>query len=421
MYKKKTNEEKLENFRVKSNLKFNNKYDYTKSEYVSAKTKILIICPIHGEFHQSPNNHMTGFGCIKCGRDKLRKHFTKPLDVFMEEFATLNLKNLHIYPETYKNSKSNLKLKCIKHDTVFYQTPDSILNAKSLGCKKCNGSNISKAEKEIVDYIKSLNISVIENDRSTIAPLELDILIPTHNIAIEYCGLYWHTERSGKTKNYHHEKYLKCKNNNIKLLTVFEDEWIIKKDQVKRKIAHELNKTLGERIYARKTVICKLSTKEKKEFFDNNHIQGNGPSSINIGLKHENMLVACMGFIKTRNGHYILSRYSTCNHVIGGFSKLLKYFQINYDWKSITSFADLRWSNGNLYEQTGWNTDKILKPDYYYLHNHKRYHKFNFRRKNLKTILGDKFDDNKSEFENCKDNKIYRIWDCGKIKYSLIN
>jgi hypothetical protein len=116
--------------------------------------------------------------------------------------------------------------------------------------------------------------------------------------------------------------------------------------------------------------------------------------------------------------HY-LNRYATNCRVPGGFSKLLKYFQTNYEWQQLISFADLRWSNGGLYEKTGWKLDSILPPDYYYSPDGRnRYHKFNYRRKNLPKLLKD-FDPELSERENCNNNGILRIWDCGKLRYII--
>jgi hypothetical protein len=87
----------------------------------------------------------------------------------------------------------------------------------------------------------------------------------------------------------------------------------------------------------------------------------------------------------------------------------------------LISFADLRWSNGNLYENTGWELDSVLPPDYYYATNNlERIHKFNYRRKNLPKLLK-YFDPELSERENCDNNGILRIWDCGKLRYIINN
>ncbi|MEM4260990.1 MAG: hypothetical protein QXG00_07150 [Candidatus Woesearchaeota archaeon] len=89
-----------------------------------------------------------------------------------------------------------------------------------------------------------------------------------------------------------------------------------------------------------------------------NHIQGDAPSSINIGLYFEDMLVSLMTFSKSRfdkNIKWELIRYCTLNfyNVIGGFSKLLSYF-IKHNNGSILSFSDRRFSIGNVYKKNGF-------------------------------------------------------------------
>lgn len=281
----------------------------------------------------------------------------------------------------------------------------------------------SQPEKEIKNFIMNLGIKLITNTRKIIFPYELDIYIPSHNLAIEYCGLYWHSSKHERiTHNYHKDKLDLCNKQNIRLITIFEDEWIHKQEIVKSKLLSILGKDNRKKIFARKTKIVSVSTKDKQKFFDQYHIQGTGPGSINIGLQYQNQLVACMSFIKQKNNH-ILNRYATSTIVVGGFSKLLTFFQHNNNWKQIISFADLRWSKGYLYEKTGFILNKTLSPDYYYvdIKNIKRIHKFNFRHKNLPNILGENYNPNISEAENTTNNNWFKIYNCGLNRYVLNN
>lgn len=280
--------------------------------------------------------------------------------------------------------------------------------------------NSSVGEQEVADFVSSLDIKTITNTRSVINPLELDIFIPSHNLAIEYCGLYWHSEQQGKNKHYHQNKYNRCKKIGIRLLTIFEDEWLLNKQLIQNKISNILQKSKTANVFARKTRIVQVTKNNKQSFLNDNHIQGTGLSSINIGLEHDGMLVACMSFSKHKNYH-LLTRYATSCSVVGGFSKLLQHFKHNYDWTQLVSFADLRWSEGDVYFKTGWLVDKIIPPDYSYAtSNTNRYHKFNYRRKHLPHKLKN-FDPNLSERENCDNNGILRIWDCGKLRFVIKN
>jgi len=279
--------------------------------------------------------------------------------------------------------------------------------------------NVSDEEKNLRNFLQRLGVDIQTSCRDIIKPKELDIYIPSHNLAIEFNGLYWHSEQCGKDKWYHYNKWKECQKHGIRLIHIFEDEWIDKQRIVESKLKSVLGVDDRPSVYARNCSVVTVSTKRKREFFEDNHIQGNGPSSINIGLEQDGTLVACMGFIKQKNQHY-LNRYATSCRVPGGFSKLLTHFKKEYSWSRILSFADLRWSDGNLYKRTGWHLDKIIPPEYSYISKNKRIHKFNYRRKYLSKRLTT-FDPKLSETENCNNNRILRIWDCGKMRFVLNN
>lgn len=279
----------------------------------------------------------------------------------------------------------------------------------------------SVPEKEIVAFIQQLDPLLEIKRNFKLNRSELDIYIPSKNIAIEFDGLYWHCERNGKDKNYHKNKYEKCKNNGIRLINVFEDEYIHSKQLVLHKIQHILGYSNTNKMYARKTNITGINTTEKRTFFDAYHIQQDGPSSINYALHDNNHnIVAVIGFIKLANESYVLNRYATSCNVVGGFTKLLSHFKIHNKWKNIVTFADLRWSEGALYIDTGFNIDKILPPDYSYIINTRRIHKFNFRHKQMAKKLKD-YDSQLTEQENMLNHKINKIWDCGKIRFIMEN
>ena len=280
----------------------------------------------------------------------------------------------------------------------------------------------SWAEQQLLDFFKSLNIQVVSGDRTILNGKELDIYLPGHDVAIEYCGLYWHSDAHiKKDKHYHKQKLDACALRGIKLITIFEDEWIHTPNLVKATLLYKLGLSQTKSIPARKCKIRLVDTSTKTTFFNHNHIQGNGPSSINIGLFYDDVLVSCMGFIKQLNNVYNLNRFATSASVMGGFGKTLKYFITNFNPSQIISFADLRWSTGDVYTKSGFVLDKKLPPDYEYvdLHNIKRIHKFNFRHKNLPNILGDKYDPLLSETQNTKNNNWFKIWNCGLLRYTM--
>lgn len=240
------------------------------------------------------------------------------------------------------------------------------------------------------------------------------------NVAFDYCELTTHKETKNE-RNAHFNKYKICKQNNTRLFTICEDEWVYKNEIVKIKLAHLFNKDPHKKVFARKCILNEISLEYKKAFLNEYHIQGNCNSSINYGLFYDNEIVAVMSFLNQNNTAFELARYATKYHVVGGFGKLLKHFISNYEWSKILSFADLRWHTGEVYERTGFKLEKIIVPDYQYVIGDKRQHKFNFRLKKIQRKFPGSFDPSLTEHENMKKLNIPRIYDCGKARFVLKN
>ncbi|MFW5847634.1 MAG: DUF7487 domain-containing protein [bacterium] len=317
---------------------------------------------------------------------------------------------------------------CNKHKEfkIYYPNLYDRIRLKINICTKCNpvSEQSSIKEKELIDFIKSLNINYIEKDRKLLNGKELDIYLLNHNLAIEFNGLYYHSELF-KDKNYHLNKTEECEKKGVQLIHIFEDEWTYKKEIVKSIIKSKLG-LIENKIYARKCIIKEIDSKQYKSFLDDNHIQGGVNTKIKIGLFYNGKLTSVMGFNVSRNSisakenSYELNRFCniTSTNVIGGASKLLKYFINVYKPSEIISFADRRWSNGNLYEKLGFIRVKTNKPSYFYFKNNEniRYHRFNFRKENLIKMGGDI---NQTEHEIMLEKKYLKIYDCGIIKFKL--
>jgi hypothetical protein len=324
------------------------------------------------------------------------------------------------------------KFKCKKCEDTFEDHMDGNGHPRCLKCNPLIIIGISNAEKEISDYIKELigNDKVVENSRAIINGLELDIYIPHKNIAIEYDGLYWHGEKGGgKDKNYHLNKTKLCNEKGIKLIHIFEDEWMYKKDIVKNKLKYILCENTEKPIYARKCIIKEIN--DCSDFLNKNHIQGNCPASIKLGAFYKEELVGVITFGKRRvamgkkssmDGEYELLRFATSKKVTGIASKLLQYFIKNYIPTKIVTYADKRYSVGNLYEKIGFKKINESAPNYWYFKDGgtELWHRFNFRKDTLSKKLSN-FDANLSEWENMKNNGYDRIWDCGNIVYEWLN
>ncbi len=292
----------------------------------------------------------------------------------------------------------------------------------------------SNGETEIANFINSLNIETDKSrNRKLLNGKEIDIVIKSHNLCIEHNGIYYHTERMGKNSLYHLNKTIDCNNIGYRLIHIFEDEWVNKKEIVKSKLKHILNVNDSIKIGARQTIIRKINKNEKITFLNENHIQGNDNSNIFFGAYYNNVLVGVATFNSKRNmtknilGEFELSRFATKMEYIvcGLLSKMIKVFISEYKPKHIISFADRRWtmnSENNLYIKLGFKLEKITKPTYYYFNPKisrvKRFHKFGFGKKSLKKKFPD-IDMNLSENEITKLMGYDRIWDCGLFKYRL--
>lgn len=294
--------------------------------------------------------------------------------------------------------------------------------------KKSKFVKISKAEQEIVDYIRKLDIVVEQSDRHILKNgMELDMYLPDFKISIEYNGLKWHSEFFGKKdKNYHLNKTVQCKDAGIQLIHIFEDEWVHNREIVKSRLRNLLR--LNEnRLYARQCEIRHIEVGESKPFLNEHHIQGTSPSSIKLGAFFKNELISVMTFSKPRisvgqknkSGEYELVRFASKSNftIIGIASKLFKHFQRNYTFDTVMSFADLRWSNGNLYEQLGFKLIYKTVPNYWYVDGNKRIHRFNFMKHRLKHLPA--YSDNKTEVQIMLESGYDRIWDCGNLKYEF--
>jgi len=278
----------------------------------------------------------------------------------------------------------------------------------------------SFGERELIEYIRSLGIEVVTKYRDGMDGKEIDIYLPNHQIGIEYNGVYWHCELY-RDAQYHLEKTKTAASQGIRLIQLFEDEWHDRKEVVKEKLRFMLG-IRTERVYARKCHVQQVKHSDLKNFYDNNHIQGHGPGSTALTLTHNDTIVAAMSFRKTgKAGEVELIRYATSKSVVGGFSKLLKHsIRVLKDQgiSRIVSFADKRWSVGDVYHNCGFVHEYDTAPDYQYVVGQRRERKQKFRRNRLPSILKN-FDPAKSEIRNMNDHGYYRIFDCGLMKFSM--
>ena len=277
----------------------------------------------------------------------------------------------------------------------------------------------SQHERKIQELLESYNIEYIKHSRKIISPLELDIFIPSKNLAIEVNGVYWHSERSGgKDRNYHLNKTLKCEEKGIQLLQFWDSEMDLKWSIISSMILSRLG-IFQKKIGARECIIEEVSKDQSEEFFNENHLQGSSVSTISNGLFYNYELVSCMSYIKSRyskNDIWELARFSNKKNysVPGGFSKLLKSFN-----QSCISYSDRRYSQGNVYRKNGFQLSNINSPGYHYIgKDGNLVNRLKYQKHKLNTLL-ETFDPLKTEWENMVLNGFDRVWDCGTVSWRL--
>lgn len=292
------------------------------------------------------------------------------------------------------------------------------------GLKNLTTKSRSWGEQELEDWIRSLGIETLHSDRSILSGRELDIYLPVNKLAIEYNGLFWHSELNGKGSDYHLSKTDRCAELGIHLIHIFDIEWNspIKQNIIKSRIKSYLG--LNDTVYARKTLIKVIDRKIAQKFLNESHMQGSCNSSVYLGLVHDNLLVSVMSFAKSRynkNFDFELVRFVTTPgiNVVGGASKLLNYFTKEHPTSSIISYADRRWSKiDSLYNSIGFEYAATSNPNYFYTNNYTTLEsRLKYQKHKLASILPT-FDSTKTEWENMQINGYDRIWDCGSFVYT---
>lgn len=351
---------------------------------------------------------------------KISNYYTKIIPILrepmVERILNANLTILNDVSEEIFNLKCNI---CDYKFTRNHQMFD-LSRYKTTMCDQCFPiAKTSNAEHEIKELISTWlpDQTIIGSDMEQIAPLELDIYLPELNIAIEYCGLYWHSELAGKHRWYHRHKFDACKKIGIKLITIFEDEWLNHKDIITSMLwnGFKLNTT---KLNARKCDVVVLSVEQCSKFLDTNHIQGHGRSNVKYGLMHDNELVSAMTFSNnelSRNSiGWDMNRFATKfdTTVRGGASKLFSRFVNDHNPSKIISYADLRYGEGNVYKNLGFELSGLTVPGYWYFRPNEmiRRHRFSLRK-----TLNDP--QNKTEWETRQKQGWNRIWDCGHAKW----
>lgn len=343
----------------------------------------------------------------------LKRHgsrFPIQLDRFKEKVRDTNLKKHGV--KDFLSSDS-VKERIKKTNILKYGTPFPI---KKFG----------KAQEQIRLWINSKGFN-FASDYEILEGKELDLYDPQQKLALEFCGLYWHNENSPepRTRSYHHDKWKRCRDKGIRLLTIFDDEWRDRNAVCKSLILSKLN-LFDRRLQGRKCEVREISKDRMKSFCDLHHLQGaNKLSRVCFGLFHGEEMVGAVDLgshhRRKERGVVVLTRlcFMPGVSVAGGASKL---FKACVGWCSdngvskIVSWSDNRYSDGGVYEKMGFKKAGELPPDYYYVdmkNPKRRISKQSQSKKKAECPEG------MTELEWANSRGLSRIWDCGKVRWEF--
>lgn len=294
---------------------------------------------------------------------------------------------------------------------VASQNPD--ISAKQM--KTCmerygrlNGGKSNLGEQSKLQQWLNNNTFITNSSYEVIKYREIDLYSEELKFGIEYCGLYWHCENK-RGKDLHRFKFQECEKKDIKLLTIFSDDWKYREKQTKSFILSLLNK------YERTVDIkdCRILIVDNAVidgFLNKNHIKYSELDTIfNIGIYYEGYLVSAASFY-IDNKALILDRYACLcnNNVIDCFDKIIELSQEYCDKNNlnkIIAISDNCYTNEELYIGAGFSFDSDIEPDYKYI----KLSNSNKRIDKSKISLPD----------DLTDTGYDRVWDCGKKKFIL--
>lgn len=283
-------------------------------------------------------------------------------------------------------------------------------------CPGCSPKE-SRGQLEIAEFIRGLGVRVEVSDRNVLAPKELDVWVPDHDLAVEFNGLFWHTEQF-LDKGYHSEKTRLCREKGISLLHVWEDEWRDKRPIVESMIKHRLG-LAAESVGARKCELVEIDARSRKAFFERSHIDGDVAAKRAWGLFHEGELVAALSvrrpFHRKWSNRLEVARFAVALgwSVPGALSRLSKAalrFCEQSGAVGLLSYLDERLSTGAGWKPSGWRLDSISGPTFWWTDNKRRINRFRVRANTAKGM---------TQKQAAATAGVKKIWGCNQQAWVL--
>lgn len=361
------------------------------------------ICDKGHKFMRDPchmRRGMSGNGCPVCrgrriieGSNDLLSQRPDVAGNWVSELNDLAVNEVTVRSNQYAYFRCSSK-RC---NNIFREKICAVTSTNGL-CPDCRNRTYSDAEKDLAEYIKNLGFNIVTNSKLTGNSQTYDIYVPERKIAIEYNGLYWHSERNGRGKDYHFDKLADCAKLGIRLIYIWDDLYT----NHPRLVERYLRKELGVdklKINFNECTIQYIDTDTATEFLEENSMLGYRTALSHLGIYCNGNIEGLLSFNMYNNGVCEIVQYSDIHYIIGGLSGALKYILSKNNINTFYAASDNTISNGKEFKDSGFEFIEALEPDYYLYSNGNR-------------LLREEV----SEYEEYGEKSI-RIYDAGKLKW----
>lgn len=361
------------------------------------------ICDKGHKFMRDPchmRRGMSGNGCPVCrgrriieGSNDLLSQRPDVAGNWVSELNDLAVNEVTVRSNQYAYFRCSSK-RC---NNIFREKICAVTSTNGL-CPDCRNRTYSDAEKDLAEYIKNLGFNIVTNSKLTGNSQTFDIYVPERKIAIEYNGLYWHSERNGRGKDYHFDKLADCAKLGIRLIYIWDDLYT----NHPRLVERYLRKELGVdklKINFNECTIQYIDTDTATEFLEENSMLGYRTALSHLGIYYNGNIEGLLSFNMYNNGVCEIVQYSDIHYIIGGLSGALKYILSKNNINTFYAVSDNTISNGKEFKDSGFEFIEALEPDYYLYSNGNR-------------LLREEV----SEYEEYGEKSI-RIYDAGKLKW----
>ena len=230
-------------FIEKSNKIHDDKYDYSKTDYINSTTKVTIICKKHSEYEQTPSGHLSGHGCNQCAIENNTENLKCSTIEFIEKATNKHGYKYDYSKVNYTDFKTSVIIICSKHNE-FIQRPDYHLHSN--GCPKCACNNYSKSSIKYLNFMEKYNNIQIQHAENGVehniktTNYHADGYCEETNTIYEFHGDFWHgnpkiydqisiNKRTGKTFGELYQKTLErekqIKELGYNLVVIWEQDW----------------------------------------------------------------------------------------------------------------------------------------------------------------------------------------------------